>query len=350
MIFTEFNLKQALNKAFLKQHIGSEKINLLAQCLRDTAQKINIHESEAYHKNLIRDFLNKVYYDPNFTINTKDYNDLVIYNGNMPTSSIGVIIETKRPAEKYDMVSSNSMNTKALHELILYFLRERITNKNLELKHLIITNLYHWFIFDVRDFETIFAQNKNLVHLYQSFESKQLSGTKTEYFYKEIAENFVTNNPAELKFTVLDFQNFINLIPKNAEDYESQLTLLYKILSPEHLLKLPFANDSNSLNTAFYHELLHIIGLAEITDKGKSLIQRLPAKHRNSGSFIENTISQLDSLDKLSRFPNLQNFGNTSDEQLFNIALELSITWINRILFLKLLEAQLMVYHKHSTK
>src|SRR5690606_30967950 len=33
-------------------------------------------------------------------------------------------------------------------------------------------------------------------------------------------------------------------------------------------------------------------------------------------------------------------------ERLFNVALELSITWINRILFLKLLEAQLITYHK----
>ena len=31
---------------------------------------------------------------------------------------------------------------------------------------------------------------------------------------------------------------------------------------------------------------------------------------------------------------------------LFNIALELCITWVNRLLFLKLLEAQLFKYHK----
>jgi hypothetical protein len=41
-------------------------------------------------------------------------------------------------------------------------------------------------------------------------------------------------------------------------------------------------------------------------------------------------------------------FGNTQQERLFNVALELSITWINRILFLKLLEAQLITYHNSS--
>ena len=38
-------------------------------------------------------------------------------------------------------------------------------------------------------------------------------------------------------------------------------------------------------------------------------------------------------------------YGETTDEKLFNIALELNITWINRVLFLKLLEGQLINYH-----
>jgi adenine-specific DNA-methyltransferase len=38
-------------------------------------------------------------------------------------------------------------------------------------------------------------------------------------------------------------------------------------------------------------------------------------------------------------------YGDKSEERLFNVALELCITWINRILFLKLLEGQLMTYH-----
>ena len=34
---------------------------------------------------------------------------------------------------------------------------------------------------------------------------------------------------------------------------------------------------------------------------------------------------------------------------MFNVALALAIGWINRILFLKLLEAQLVKYHKGDT-
>jgi hypothetical protein len=54
----------------------------------------------------------------------------------------------------------------------------------------------------------------------------------------------------------------------------------------------------------------------------------------------------LDSLDKLSRLPNVKQYGDTHEERLFTVGLELCITWVNRILFLKLLEAQLISYHK----
>lgn len=61
---------------------------------------------------------------------------------------------------------------------------------------------------------------------------------------------------------------------------------------------------------------------------------------------MEDAIIQLESMDKLSRLDKPHLFGNNNEERLFNIALELSLTWINRILFLKLLEAQLISYHQ----
>ena len=112
------------------------------------------------------------------------------------------------------------------------------------------------------------------------------------------------------------------------------------------MLKLPFANDSNSLDKRFYGELLHLIGLSETKEGGKKLIERNKIGERNSGSLLENAIVQIDSLDKLSRISNPSQFGKTQEERLFNLGLELCITWINRILFLKLLEAQLKTYHK----
>lgn len=67
---------------------------------------------------------------------------------------------------------------------------------------------------------------------------------------------------------------------------------------------------------------------------------------RGDASLIENTIIELGDHDKLSRLNDPQSYGSTRKERLFGVALELSITWINRILFLKLLESQLTSYHK----
>ena len=56
-------------------------------------------------------------------------------------------------------------------------------------------------------------------------------------------------------------------------------------------------------------------------------------------------MQKLRSEDLLSNFDSLHRFGTTREEQLSNVALELCITWMNRVLFLKLLEAQLISYH-----
>ena len=120
---------------------------------------------------------------------------------------------------------------------------------------------------------------------------------------------------------------------------------LYKLLSPEHLLKLPFENDANSLNREFYNELLYIIGLEEVKDGGKKIIQRKSLHQRNEGSLLENAINEIEVDNALFNLDNLNTYGQNQEEQLFNVGLELCITWLNRILFLKLLEGQLIKYH-----
>ena len=110
-------------------------------------------------------------------------------------------------------------------------------------------------------------------------------------------------------------------------------------------MKLPTKNDSNTLNEAFYRELLYLMGLEEKKDEhNKLVIKRLNDGQRQSASLIENTINAIEAEDLLTRFQHRQNYGKDREEQLFNIALELVITWINRLLFLKLLEGQILKY------
>jgi hypothetical protein len=338
--------RKAINKAFLKVKTNRNEIELFKTNLISLLDNINEAESEEFHKNLVSKFLSQTYYGANHFINTKGRNDLVIHNTSGASGTVGVIIEAKKPTNKTEMVTAKNINAKAFQELVLYYLRERITEKNLEIKYLVATNIYEWFIFDANLFEKEFAQNKNIVNQFIAFEEGRLSGKTTDFFYKQIAEPAINDIKHEITFTHFDIREYEKPLRNNDNKDDNTLIALYKLLSPEHLLKLPFANDSNSLDKSFYTELLHIIGLAEIKEGSKKLIQRKKEGERNAASLIESAIFQLDNLDKVSRLPKPSAFGDTNTERLFNVALELSITWINRILFLKLLEAQLIKYHK----
>lgn len=338
--------REALNKAFLKVKVSRSDIEQFKANLINLLDQINEKESEEFHKNLMADFLKNTYYSPNYFINTKERNDLVIHNQKESKSSVGIILEVKKPKNKAEMVKVENLNAKALQELVLYFLRERINNKNLEIKYLIITNIYEWFVFDAQSFEKYFCENKPLIQQFEEFEAGRLTGKTTDFFYKEIAKPAIEAIKDEIIFTYFDIRDYEQLVRNNNPEDDEKLIALFKLLSPQHLLKLPIANDSNTLDKGFYSELLYIIGLTETKEKNKKLIQRLPKDKQNPGSLIENAILQLDSLDKISRLENPEQFGETEPEKLFNIALELSITWMNRILFLKLLESQLITYHK----
>ena len=196
-----------------------------------------------------------------------------------------------------------------------------MTSKNIEVKYLVTTNIYEWFIFNAGDFEKLFASDKSFVRQFTDFEEGRLSGINTDFFYKNIAEPFVHNLESNISVTHFDIRDFETTIKNASREDDNKLIALYKILSPGHLLKLPFANDSNNLDKTFYNELLHIIGLEETKEGSKKLIGRKTEKKRNPGSLIENSITILKSEDCLPQLPKLSEYGNDKEEQLFNIAL-----------------------------
>ena len=341
MIVNKLEPKQALNRNYLKVKPDGEKIQDFKVSLGRLLDSCDSRKDEEFNKNLLSDFLKKTYYcDRNF-INTKERSDLVIHNDKSVESSVGVIFETKKPtkAGSVEMPKVSNLNTKAVQQLVLYFLRERVTYGNVGVKHLVVTNIYEWFIFDARIFEELFFSDKDLIKKFSDFEAKRMSGTKTDFFYKQIAEPAIASVIDKINFTHFDLRDYVDLgkglkpLVPSSSGGDRDLIDLYKIFSPEHLLKLPFVNDSNSLNKPFYNELLHIIGLTEIKDKGKKLIGRRAKGDRDDGSLIENAIHELDSSDKISQLEKPEEFGETHEERLFNVALRLSITWINRVLF-----------------
>ena len=94
----------ALNKAFLKVKPNRNEIELFKANLIKLIDRIKESETEEFHKNLVSDFLKSTYYDANHFINTKGRNDLVIHNGKDSNTTVGVIIEAKKPTNKAEMI------------------------------------------------------------------------------------------------------------------------------------------------------------------------------------------------------------------------------------------------------
>lgn len=336
--------KKSLNKAYLKEKVSRSEIEDFKRNLELLFERINENESEEHLKNVLAVFLNDTWYKNQNEINTKGRSDLAIYNGRTSKDSVGVIFEVKHPNNKSEMINTSRFNVKAFHELILYYLRERVDQNNLDIKYLVVTNIYEWFIFDENWFEINIYRNPKLRKEYENW---KLSGKDTRSFYEGYAKDHLNTITENIDCTYFDLRNFKDSSSKNSKLNDKNLIPLYKVLSPTNLLKQAFANDSNSLDKKFYSELLYIIGLEEKKVGGRKIIQR--SSNPSYATLIENTILQLEERDCIRELDTPSNYGINVTEQLYNVALELTITWINRILFIKLLEAQLFKYHhKHE--
>lgn len=344
----ELTIAQSLNKAYRQINIDKSSFDVFKQQLGFLYKQIASVDTEEKLKGDLMDFLKLTFYGQSYKVSPNGRIDCAIHLGNSIEAPVGVIFEVKMPANVSEMITRDNLNKKALQELLLYYLRERVEKKNIQLKQLIVTNVHEFFVFDAREFERVFYSDKKLLRHFSEFSEGVLTSDKTDFFYKEIAADVIESAKDSLTYTYFDIRNYRDYLNKGID---KRLIELYKVFSPEHLLKKRFQNDSNSLNTKFYSELLYIIGLEEVEEKdsNKRIITRREADKRNPASILENAITVLDSEDWLYNIKKRSSFGKDKQEQLFNIALSLTIGWINRILFLKLLEAQLVKYHKGDT-
>ena len=344
----ELSIAKSLNKAY--RHISIDKVSFdeFKSQLTTLFEQIASVDTEEKVKGDLMDFLKLTFYRQNYKVSPNGKIDAAIHLGSSIDAPVGVIFEVKMPSNVTEMVTRENLNRKALQEILLYYLRERVEKKNIQLKQLVITNIYEFFIFDAQEFERVFYSNKKLLKAFDDFNNGKLTSDKTDFFYKEIAAAYIENVVSDLNYTYFDIRDYRRFL-NNGND--KKLIELYKVFSPEHLLKKSFQIDSNKLNTKFYSELLYIIGLEEVEDKDshKRIITRCKESERKSASILENAITILDSEDCVDDVKNRAAYGKTREEQLFNIALSLTIGWVNRVLFLKLLEAQLVKYHKGDT-
>jgi len=304
--------REFLNPLYAKKSILKNEIDNFLNSLQKL-HSVNKAESEEHQKTEIRDFLVQTY---SYSMNTKANIDWTIFKEGKPS----VIIEVKKIDNKTEMITQSDILKKAFFESILYFMNER-NEGNDTLKHIIITNLESWFIYDARDYERLFWSDKNFRKRFLEWQKGGLLNSKTEYFYNDIAKPFCQSIESEIECGYFELE----------EQSEKNLTAIFKLLHPDSLLKEFNPNDANSLNREFYAELLYILGLEEVKEGGKKLISR--AKNPQSGSFYENISEKLN------------HYGKPND---FESIIKLMIIWINRILFLKLLESQIVKWNQNG--
>lgn len=332
----ELKIEKTINKTFANLPVPQDKIKNLKKNLETykNGSQQEQNGNEEFYKNLISDFLKNTWYKDTNLINTYHQSnklsvDLAIYSGKGNDSKIAVLIEVKSPKNKDEMFSIENPNCKALQECVYYFLKESVINENKEIKNIIITNYDDFYIFSAKDLSRFFV--KELGEDIKKHSTGLLTDNTTDYFYQNCAK------PAIDEWLKKETIKVTHFSPKEFYDKEdTDIIPLYKIFSPEHLLGKPFANDSNSLDKKFYAELLHIIGLEEIKEGSKKLIKRKSEEKRDSASLLESSIFQLEER-------------IFDGEERFEIALRLCVMWINRLLFLKLVESQLLSYQNSNT-
>lgn len=204
---------------------------------------------------------------------------------------------------------------------------------NSSIKFIIITNFYDFYIFKAREFERLFATNKHFITLYANFTNpNSLFKGNTDEFYKETSK--LLNSPEYLKSISQDAHEkpslkgfHLNLKPILAQDKADFKSLkpIFKAFHKDFLLDEFNPNDANSLNSAFYEELLYILGLCEVKESSKLLIK--PSSQ--SANTLYNAI--------LAKLP--------QDKQDFESVMSFVVLWLNRILFLKLIEANLVRFN-----
>lgn len=320
MKFEAINEKEFLNPYHRKKPILETELNEFIKTLKD--YKINLENNLKNNEDsLVANALSKFFENLSFQCEVKSIHkgnsgiDLALKKDGLTQ----VIIEAKLPNSR-EFFSPSKPNCKALHECILYYLRERKA-LNSSLKHIIITDFYSFFIFKADLFEELFNKNKYFKEAFENFESKNsLFKGNTDEIYQEFEK--ILNGDSTLKGL------FVDLKPILEQDKLSfsKLKPLFKIFSKDCLLGEFNSNDANSLNNAFYKELLYILGLYESKQNSKLIITKSEESKEEQGTFYTAINSKL-------------------EKENFETILKLLILWLNRILFLKLIESNLVRFN-----
>lgn len=111
---------------------------------------------------------------------------------------VEILIEAKKPENTTEMLSESNPNCKALHECILYYLREREGKNqslipNASVRYIIITNFYQFYIFHALEFKRLIEANKEIQKVYKKLNEKGSLIENQKDFYHEISKILDSN-------------------------------------------------------------------------------------------------------------------------------------------------------------
>ena len=341
-----------LKPLFIKPSIFiGNKLNKISICNIDKKVQIlktfyennhsNTKESSLPISNLLRDLF---YNSDNYKIlekesfnNQKGEIDLAIQDLDKEEPKNEVIFELKKPNSS-EMIEKNDFFRKSFYQAIYYYLSDKKDNEGLSsIRYIIITDNVKWFFIRAKDLDDALF---NKVDINQHYISYNITEKLTKECYSSI-EKFLQNvcdrNTSETE-SLFDSSNdttipytFFNLRDLINQNKEDELQLLISFLSDSYLLNKVDMVEKNSLHKKFYEELLYIIGLEEKTDSNKVTLQK-----------IDNDFSFMSLIHK--EIKDSEIYENLEDGQINSVALELSLIWVNRLMFIKLFSSVLETY------
>ncbi|AMK26984.1 restriction endonuclease [Campylobacter jejuni] len=323
MHFTLLNEKDFFNPYYRKKQIMQNEFDIFNKALMQYLERLESSQSENEDylvANALSPFLTMLNFKTHIKTKQKGKSeiDLSISKDEF-SKDLEVLIEAKKPNSK-EFITHTKVNSKALHETILYYFRNR--EYSFSLKFIIITDFYKFYIFKISEFEELFYKNPSFKKLFEEFcNPNSLFKGNTEEFYKEVAK-LIENSKENLKGFLID----LTFLKDKQKSNFKNLASIYKTFHRDFLLSEFNPNDANSLNNAFYKELLYILGLCESKQNSKLIIAKSEESKEEQGTFYTAINSKL-------------------KEENFETILKLLILWLNRILFLKLIESNLVRFN-----
>ncbi len=323
MHFTLLNEKDFFNPYYRKKQIMQNEFDIFSKALMQYLERLESSQSENEDylvANALSPFLTMLNFKTHIKTKQKGKSeiDLAISKDEF-SKDLEVFIEAKKPNSK-EFITHAKVNSKALHEAILYYFRNR--QLSFSLKFIIITDFYKFYIFKISEFEELFYKSPSFLKLFEEFcNPNSLFKGNTEEFYKEVAK-LIENSKENLKGFLID----LTFLKDKQKSNFKKLASIYKTFHRDFLLSEFNPNDANSLNNAFYKELLYILGLCESKQNSKLIIAKSEESKEEQGTFYTAINSKL-------------------KEENFETILKLLILWLNRILFLKLIESNLVRFN-----